>query len=424
MEKGKKFQLHYGFVVVLGGFIIMALLHSMLQTCFSLFLVPVTEGMGVARTQFSLCTSVVAIVTMIVSPKMGKMLGQKNTRALFTLCVAGMGLSYASYSLATEIWHMYISAAFVGAFSCGAVVMPVSIIIANWFEKGRGLAMSIALAGSGIGGTIITPILNNIIASQGYSRAFLIFGIAMIIIEVPIAFFVMRPKPSDMGMMPYGAHSTIQEKKEETVTVPDISLADLKKQPFFYIYLLGIFSMCMVAYGSLAQLSASLTDAYNSTFSASIVSFFLLVLTPAKISLGWIYDKFSSRIGTAYVMIVYAIAFALLAFVTNSPALVYIMAICFSIGVSSGTVSPSVVTAATFGSKDYGAIFGFINCFCMAAQVIASPAIASVYDFTGSYQIAWIICIALSLLSVVCLIYADMRCKKVFAEKLVVLPSC
>lgn len=424
MEKGKKFQLHYGFVVVLGGFIIMALLHSMLQTCFSLFLVPVTEGMGVARTQFSLCTSVVAIVTMIVSPKMGKMLGQKNTRALFTLCVAGMGLSYASYSLATEIWHMYISAAFVGAFSCGAVVMPVSIIIANWFEKGRGLAMSIALAGSGIGGTIITPILNNIIASQGYSRAFLIFGIAMIIIEVPIAFFVMRPKPSDMGMMPYGAHSTIQEKKEETVTVPDISLADLKKQPFFYIYLLGIFSMCMVAYGSLAQLSASLTDAYNSTFSASIVSFFLLVLTPAKISLGWIYDKFSSRIGTAYVMIVYAIAFALLAFVTNSPALMYIMAICFSIGVSSGTVSPSVVTAATFGSKDYGAIFGFINCFCMAAQVFASPAIASVYDFTGSYQIAWIICIALSLLSVVCLIYADMRCKKVFAEKLVVLPSC
>ena len=337
MEKGKKFQLHYGFVVVLGGFIIMALLHSMLQTCFSLFLVPVTEGMGVARTQFSLCTSVVAIVTMLVSPKMGKMLGQKNTRALFTLCVAGMGLSYASYSLATEIWHMYISAAFVGAFSCGAVVMPVSIIIANWFEKGRGLAMSIALAGSGIGGTIITPILNNIIASQGYSRAFLIFGIAMIIIEVPIAFFVMRPKPSDMGMMPYGAHSTIQEKKEETVTVPDISLADLKKQPFFYIYLLGIFSMCMVAYGSLAQLSASLTDAYNSTFSASIVSFFLLVLTPAKISLGWIYDKFSSRIGTAYVMIVYAIAFALLAFVTNSPALMYIMAICFSIGAVSYT---------------------------------------------------------------------------------------
>ncbi|MEE0410051.1 MAG: MFS transporter, partial [Clostridia bacterium] len=121
METTKKSKFHYGFVIVLGGFIIMALLHSMLQTCFSLFLVPVTEGMGVTRTQFSLCTSVVAIVTMFVSPKMGKLLGKKNTRTIFTLCVAGMGLSYATYSFATEIWHMYISAALVGAFSCGAV---------------------------------------------------------------------------------------------------------------------------------------------------------------------------------------------------------------------------------------------------------------------------------------------------------------
>ena len=423
METRKNFQFHYGFIIVLGGFIIMSLLHSMLQTCFSLFLVPVTEGMQIARTQFSFCTSIVAIVTMIISPKMGKMLGQKNTRAIFTLCVAGMGLSYASYSLATEIWHMYISAVFVGAFSCGAVVMPVSIIIANWFEKGRGLAMSIALAGSGIGGTIITPILNSIISSQGYSRAFLIFGIAMIVIEVPIAFFIMRPKPSDMGLEPFGAHSVSASTKKKAAPEIDISLADLKKQPFFYIYLLGIFSMCLVAYGSLAHLSASLTDTYNSAFSAAIVSFFLLVLTPAKISLGWIYDKFNSRIGTAYVMIVYAIAFALLGFTTKNTSLMYIMAICFSIGVSSGTVSPSVVTAATFGAKDYGAIFGFVNCFCMAAQVIGSPAIASIYDITCSYQNAWFICLDLSLLSIICLIYADIRCKKVFADRLMVLQA-
>ena len=420
METTKKSKFHYGFVIVLGGFIIMALLHSMLQTCFSLFLVPVTEGMGVTRTQFSLCTSVVAIVTMFVSPKMGKLLGKKNTRTIFTLCVAGMGLSYATYSFATEIWHMYISAALVGAFSCGAVVMPVSIIISNWFEKGRGTAMSIALAGSGLGGTVITPILNNLIASQGYSRAFLIFGILMVVIEVPIAFFVMRPSPADMGLEPFG-HNSVDKassgKKKETVEV-NVTLAELKKQPFFYIYLLGIFAMCVCGYGSLGQLSAALTDSYGATFSAAIVSFFLLVLTPAKISLGWIYDKFGSKIGTIYVMAVYGIAFLLLAFVTDNPMVMYAMAVCFSIGISSGTVSPSVVTAATFGSKDYGAIFGFVNIFSMAAMIVGSPAIAAVYDFAGSYNFAWITCFVLSILSIICLVYADMRCKKVFADRI------
>ena len=420
METTKKSKFHYGFVIVLGGFIIMALLHSMLQTCFSLFLVLVTEGMGVTRTQFSLCTSVVAIVTMFVSPKMGKLLGKKNTRTIFTLCVAGMGLSYATYSFATEIWHMYISAALVGAFSCGAVVMPVSIIISNWFEKGRGTAMSIALAGSGLGGTVITPILNNLIASQGYSRAFLIFGILMVVIEVPIAFFVMRPSPADMGLEPFG-HNSVDKassgKKKETVEV-NVTLAELKKQPFFYIYLLGIFAMCVCGYGSLGQLSAALTDSYGATFSAAIVSFFLLVLTPAKISLGWIYDKFGSKIGTIYVMAVYGIAFLLLAFVTDNPMVMYAMAVCFSIGISSGTVSPSVVTAATFGSKDYGAIFGFVNIFSMAAMIVGSPAIAAVYDFAGSYKFAWITCFVLSILSIICLVYADMRCKKVFADRI------
>ena len=420
METTKKSKFHYGFVIVLGGFIIMALLHSMLQTCFSLFLVPVTEGMGVTRTQFSLCTSVVAIVTMFVSPKMGKLLGKKNTRTIFTLCVAGMGLSYATYSFATEIWHMYISAALVGAFSCGAVVMPVSIIISNWFEKGRGTAMSIALAGSGLGGTVITPILNNLIASQGYSRAFLIFGILMVVIEAPIAFFVMRPSPADMGLEPFG-HNSVDKassgKKKETVEV-NVTLAELKKQPFFYIYLLGIFAMCVCGYGSLGQLSAALTDSYGATFSAAIVSFFLLVLTPAKISLGWIYDKFGSKIGTIYVMAVYGIAFLLLAFVTDNPMVMYAMAVCFSIGISSGTVSPSVVTAATFGSKDYGAIFGFVNIFSMAAMIVGSPAIAAVYDFAGSYKFAWITCFVLSILSIICLVYADMRCKKVFADRI------
>jgi MFS family permease len=418
----KKSRFHYGFIIVLGGFIIMALLHSMLQTCFSLFLVPVTQKMDVLRTQFSICSSVVAIVTMIVSPKMGKLLGGGNTRKVFTLCVAGMGLSYASYGLATQIWHMYISAAFVGAFSCGAVAMPVSIIIANWFKKGRGTAMSIALAGSGIGGTVITPILNHMINTYGVSMAFFVFGGAMLLIEVPIAFFVMKPRPEDMGLKPYGADEEDAPSEKKKASKPaveiDVTLDELKKQPFFYVYLLGILAMCICGYGSLTQLSASLTDAYDSNFSAVIISFFLLILTPAKISLGWMYDKLGSKFGTVYVMSVYAAAFLMLAFITNSRPLMYVMAICYSIGVSSGTVSPSVVTAATFGSKDYGAIYGFVNFFAMAAMVVGGPSIAAVYDMTGSYRVAWIACAILSVVSIVFLSYADTRCKKVFADRI------
>ena len=90
----------------------------------------------------------------------------------------------------------------------------------------------------------------------------------------------------------------------------------------------------------------------------------------------------------------------------------------FSIGISSGTVAPSVVTAATFGNKDYGAVFGFVNVAAMLAMVLGSPAIAAVYDMSGSYRIAWVACVVLSILSILCLSYADTRCKKVFADRI------
>ena len=109
-----------------------------------------------------------------------------------------------------------------------------------------------------------------------------------------------------MGLEPYGADSGTETAQGEVKKASkNIKLSDLKKQPFFYIYLVGIFAMCICGYGSLGQLSAALTDSYGATFSAVIISFFLLVLTPAKISLGWIYDKFGSKVGTIYVMTVY-----------------------------------------------------------------------------------------------------------------------
>ncbi|MDD2967617.1 MAG: MFS transporter [Desulfovibrionaceae bacterium] len=416
MEASKK--IFYGWFVVAGGFILMAVLHSMLQTCFSLFVVPVTTDMGITRSAFGICNTVVMVVTMLLSPYMGKWLSQKNTRLIFTACVFGLGLAYASYSLAQSSWHLYVSAALVGIFSCGAVVLPLSIIITNWFQKSRGTAISIALAGSGIGGAIISPILTYIIQTMGWRPAFVIFGIVMIVVEVPVALFLMRPKPEAMGLAPYGS----EEKTQSTAATAakpaaeqGLPLKELKKHTFFWMYWAGMFVLGLVGFGSLGQLAASLTDSYGQGFCAMIISFFLLLLTPAKISLGWVYDKIGPKLGTIYVMGFFAIALAML-LITHSTTLMWVMAIFYSIGICSGTVTPPVVTAATFGSKYYGEIYGFINFAVMAGGALGAPVVAAVYDFSGTYEAAWIACSLLCILSTILLVLADVRCKKLLGQ--------
>ena len=402
--------------VVVGGFLIMALLHSMIQTCFSLFLNPVTEYMGVSRTAFSICTSLVAISTVLLAPTMGSFLGtSRYTRPIFLLCITGMGVSYASYALATRIWHMYISAVFVGIFSCGAISMPISIIIANWFEQYRGLAMSIALAGSGIGGSVITPILTNLISQHGWRAAFLVFGVAMIVIELPVALLLMPPSPQSCGSAALGREEDENLSRQEK-TERQVPLNWLKRQPFFYIFLIGMFAVSFVGYGSLSHLALHLTDVYDASFSNAIISFFLLILTPAKIGLGYIYDKMGAKTGTILVMLSHAASFLLLQ-LRGSENMMWIMAVLFSVGISNGTVAPSVVTPLLFGTREYGTIFGYVYSFCMLGMVVGSPFIAFVYDITGTYRLAWACCFALCLLSIVCLVYADIRCKHAFENE-------
>jgi MFS family permease len=171
-----------------------------------------------------------------------------------------------------------------------------------------------------------------------------------------------------------------------------------------------------VGFGSLGQLAASLTDAYGQSFCAMIISFFLLLLTPAKISLGWVYDKIGPKFGTIYVMGFFSIALAML-LITNSSTVMWVMAIFYSIGICSGTVTPPVVTAATFGSKHYGEIYGFVNFGVMAGGALGAPVVAAVYDYAGSYDVAWIACSALCIVSTVLLVLADIRCKQVFGKQ-------
>ncbi|MDD6090483.1 MAG: MFS transporter [Candidatus Limivicinus sp.] len=406
-------------LTVLGGFLIMALLHSMIQTCFSLFMIPVTEDMGISRTTYSLCTSLVAIATAVLAPTLGTLLGKSAyTRRIFILCIVCMGLSYASYSFAQNIYHMYISAVFVGVFSCGAASMPVSIILVNRFREHRGLALSIALAGSGIGGSIITPVLTKLISQHGWRAGFLVFGLAMIVIEVPVALLLMQPCPERTDDLPCGlngspdAHAPGAQDPEA-----NIPLGELKRQPFFYIYLIGMLSVSFVGYGSLAHLSIHLTDVYNPAFSNALISFFLLLLTPAKICLGWMYDRMGAKIANIVVMSFHAVSFLLLQ-TNGNESMMWIMAGCFSVGITNGTVAPSVVTAALFGTKDYGTIFGYVYSFCMLGMVLGSPVIALIYDLTGTYRLAWATCFTMCLLTIVCLSYADRLCRKAVEREL------
>jgi len=411
-------KMFYGWWVVAASVVIMAMLHPLITTCWGLYVKPITNDMGFSRSAFGICSTIFSGVTVFLSPYFGKWLANKNTRLIHAICIIGLAASYASFSLAQNITHFYISAIFMGAFSCGAVALPVSIVLTNWFVKKRGLAISIALAGSGFGGAIISPIMANIIQNYSWRTSFLIFAGAMLIICLPMM-LIMKKSPEAMNLKAYGVDgvSTNVQKTTDSRVELNMTLAEAKKHSFFWIYLFGMFSLCFVGFGSLSQLAAFLADVHGPAFAAGILSLFLVIVTFGKISLGWVYDKFGTRTGTSYICIVFAISIACMLFPGSKP-LMYVMAFLYGLGICTGTVCPPVITAAMFGSKHYGEIYGYVNLSVYLGAAISVPAIAIIYDKTGSYQAAWYLCIALIMISLIALLYSDIKCQSLTVQRI------
>ncbi|MEN6566208.1 MAG: MFS transporter [Veillonellales bacterium] len=414
MSKGKIF---YGWWVVAASVLIMAMLHPLITTCWGLYVKPVTGDMGFSRSAFGLCSTIISGVTVFLSPYLGKWLAKKNTQLIHAVCVVGLAASYASFSLGQNITHFYISAIFMGAFSCGAIALPISIVITNWFVKKRGLAISIALAGSGFGGAIISPIMANIIQTSGWRMSYIIFAVAMLVVSLPMI-LLMKKSPEKMGLKAYGADEAAAAAQKTAVPKVELNmtLAEVKQHGFFWIYLFGMFLLCFVGFGSLSQLAAFLADVHGAAFAAKILSFFLIVVTLGKIFLGWVYDKFGTRIGTGFISIVFAVSIACMLFPESKP-LMYAMAFLYGLGICTGTVCPPVITAAMFGSKHYGEIYGYVNLSVYLGAALSVPAIAVVYDRTGSYQMAWLLCIAMIAVSLAALLYSDTKCRSLAAGR-------
>jgi len=82
--------------------------------------------------------------------------------------------------------HFYIIAVFQGVGLSAICVVPPSVLITNWFNDKRGLALGLALAGTGIGGSIYSPIATQIIVRYGWRTAYLASGLIVLLITLPI----------------------------------------------------------------------------------------------------------------------------------------------------------------------------------------------------------------------------------------------
>lgn len=409
-------KIYYGWYIVASCLLLMALCYAPLVSCASLFIKPITEDLGFPRSAYTLVSTISTLLGVVLAPFVGKLMAKKYMHKVLVVCVAGVSVCYGLYSTASTLPGFYIRAFFVGLFSAGATMIPVSIVITNWFQKQRGLALSIAMAGSGVGGSILSPLIGNWITTYGWRRTYVIVAIIMFVVLVPVTLLIVRQSPADKGLLPYGAgENQAASGKKQAGEKPrfewNVSLQQLRRMPLFWAFVLGV-TLISLTGAIISHIPSSIMDAgYSTQRAASIVSLYLAIAVPGKLLLGHIFDRYGAKAGILFGNVMFFLSVVALLFIHATPML-YIMAVLFGFGTCIGTVSASVLTSQLFGVKHYAETYGFVCMFTNAGFAFGVPVIASVYDLTGSYRIAWILVAIAAVVMTIALLYSTAESKK------------
>lgn len=393
----KKHNIFYGWWIILGCIIITSTMVPLIMALSNKFLIQVTTEMGISRSAFTLANTILQGLGIFLSPIVSKKLAHGDMKKIQSISILGFVISYASYSFAQNVFHIYISAFFVGIFYLNATLIPVSMMITNWFIKKRGLAMSLAMAGIGIGGFIFSPIVTNFLSLYGWRITYRIMAVIVLALALPTSLFILRKKPEDMGLKPYGADeiSSSKNNSSKSSTSVTLSVSDSKVKLFFWLLLLGMFTNSIINSGSLGHFPPAMEELHGANVQATIISVYSLIGIFGKLLIGWINDSFGIVASTTFGCIAFGLSFVFMLFGSNVTML-YVMAISFGLGNAIGTVIPPLITSSVFGSEKYGEAYGIANSAGQVGLALGSLFIASLYDIFGSYSPAWIVLLILT----------------------------
>src|SRR5262252_2745001 len=160
------------------------------------FLKPVSAELGITRGDLSIALLLAALCTAVTLPFFGWLLDRVGTRrvmmpgiVLYALAVAAFGLMERQPAFVIPMIY-----ALVGIIGVVQTPIPYAAVVAQWFDRQRGLALGIATAGVGLGVVVLPPFLALLINNFGWRHAYYGLGLAVLLLAwLPVALFVREP---------------------------------------------------------------------------------------------------------------------------------------------------------------------------------------------------------------------------------------
>lgn len=355
-----------------------------------LFVIPVTESLGVSRGSYSLVmslSSLMGFVSTMVSGMLFMQFGYKKlvvaglVAASAALCfLFGSGKNLATLGFGVAIYGL-----------CGGLCSTAGMtkIIGDWFHKKRGLVLGLVSSATGFGGSLFCVLLTNVTQHHGWRMAYRAAGVFALVTAV-LLLLTIKNRPDDLKLRPYGEGQLPTKKRHRgghsEVNWPGFSLPELLRKPTFYLMMAVTLLSCLSMYMAFYIVVPHMQDrGLTADQAATVQSVMLLGLSVAKILSGLLCDIIGPKWVTALCMVFGIVGMWLMADVTQMTAALIIISI-YTMSLPLTTITVPLLTTELFGYRAHDTAVGLLLSMVSVGGMIASPVINLMYDAMGSYQ--------------------------------------
>ena len=272
-------------------------------------------------------------------------------------------------------------------YVCGGP-LPNQVLLSRWFDENRGKAMGFAYLGIGVGGAIVPLAATWLTAHFGWRAALQVLGVAMVVIALPVAWFV-RDAPEGAAGRAAPAPTPVRSD----------ALGPVLRAPAFYLLLVG--SMCSIgAVGGTMQnlkLFLSLDLHLTQLHVAQIASLVLVGSLVGRLLMGYLADRWPRKQVMILIYVIVAAAIPLL-FVADRAWARPAFALLFGIGLGGDYMIIPLMAADLFGMRTLGRLLGIVLTADGVAEAVAPMLVATIRDRTGSYAGGFAVLIGLAAL--------------------------
>lgn len=402
-------KIYYGwYVAAAAGFGIAFSIAVFISSTIGLLAAPLTQELGWSLKEVFFAPTVAVTATVLVAPFIGAFVDRFGARRVIAFSFLAQAAIIASfYVIDSDIRWFYARYAGLAILATGGTAVSFAGVISRWFDRRRGLALGIALAGIGVGGVVWSLMSQWLFDHVGWRASFLYIAAFVALVVLPVVLLVVRAGPEEMGLNVDGLEGAPQRVRAEAVGMTLRAAAGTGQ---YWLMLVTVF---LVGFGvvSVMQHIVPIVKSHGGSpqTAALVQASMWAALVAGRLSTGWLMDHFfAPRVAVAFLLPSVAGLMLLAGGATGGTAFVAAMLIGLASGAEVDVIA--YLTGRYFGTRHYSAIYGtFFSMYALGSGY--GPAITAwLVETLGSYQRAlWVPGLALVIAAIALLCFRRFR---------------